>query len=420
MKQGSSVLFLSLMLSAISGCTTATSVAATNSISQADPRDAELQQCLAGLRSDAMQAKISSDTWQRYTRSIAGDYSVLERLNHQPEFKTPLWDYMAGLVDDERVDMAKQQLTANLDLLTRIEQAYGVPKEIIVSVWGVESNFGRNMGRTDIVPSLATLSCFGRRQPFFRGELFATLRILQSGDIPLERLKGSWAGAFGQTQFMPSTYERLAVDFDGDGRRDLIDSTADALASTGNFLKRGGWRTGQPWGVEARIPSTLDISAEGRRNKRSLSEWHSRGVRSVDGRALTDALGLPADTQAGLISPTGKEGPVFITLRNFDALYGYNAAESYALALAHLADRMQGAGGFITPWPTDDPPLSRQQRRDLQTLLLARGHAIGEVDGILGTLSRAAIRQEQQRLGHEPTGRGGMKLLTALQADSSL
>ena len=143
-------------------------------------------------------------------------------------------------------------------------------------------------------------------------------------------------------------------------------------------------------------------------------------MRSVDGRALTDALGLPADTQAGLISPTGKEGPVFITLRNLDALYGYNAAESYALALAHLADRMQGAGGFITPWPTDDPPLSRQQRRDLQTLLLARGHAIGEVDGILGTLSRAAIRQEQQRLGHEPTGRGGMKLLTALQADSSL
>jgi len=420
MKQGSSVLFLSLMLLAMSGCTSTTSVAATNIISQADPRDVELHQCLAGLRSDAIQAKISSDTWQRYTHSIAGDYSVLERLNHQPEFKTPLWDYMAGLVDDERVDMAKQQLTENLDLLTRIEQAYGVPKEIIVSVWGVESNFGRNMGRTEIVPSLATLSCFGRRQPFFRGELFATLRILQSGDIPLERLKGSWAGAFGQTQFMPSTYERLAVDFDGDSRRDLIDSTADALASTANFLKRGGWRTGQPWGVEARIPSTLDISAEGRRTKRSLSEWHSRGVLSVDGRALTDALALPADTQAGLISPTGKEGPVFITLRNFDALYGYNAAESYALALAHLADRMQGAAGFITPWPTDDPPLSRQQRRDLQTLLLARGHAIGEVDGILGTLSRAAIRQEQQRLGHEPTGRGGMKLLTALQADSSL
>jgi lytic murein transglycosylase len=420
MKQGSSVLFLMLMLSAISGCTTSTSIAATKPISQADPRDAELQQCLADLRSEAMQGKISHDNWQRYTHSIAGDYSVLERLNHQPEFKTPLWDYMAGLVDDERVDMAKQQLAANLDLLTRIEQTYGVPKEIIVSVWGVESNFGRNMGRTDIVPSLATLSCFGRRQPFFRGELFATLRILQSGDIPLERLKGSWAGAFGQTQFMPSTYERLAVDFDGDGRRDLIDSTADALSSTANFLKRGGWRTGQPWGVEAGIPSTLDISAEGRRSKRSLAEWHSLGVVSADGRSLTDALNLAADTQAGLISPTGKEGPVFITLRNFDALYGYNAAESYALALAHLADRMQGAGGFITPWPTDDPPLSRQQRRDLQTLLLARGHAIGEVDGILGTLSRAAIRQEQQRLGHEPTGRGGMKLLTALQADSSL
>ncbi|MDP1776787.1 MAG: peptidoglycan-binding protein, partial [Moraxellaceae bacterium] len=186
-----------------------------------------------------------------------------------------------------------------------------------------------------------------------------------------------------------------------------------------NFLKRGGWRTGQPWGVEARIPAALDISGEGRRNKRSLADWHNRGVRSVDGRALTEALGLPADTQAGLISPTGKEGPVFITLRNFDALYGYNAAESYALALAHLADRMQGAGGFTTPWPTDDPPLSRQQRRDLQTLLLARGHAIGEVDGILGTLSRAAIRQEQERLGHETTGRGGMKLLNALQADSS-
>ncbi len=416
MKQGSSVLFLSLAIAALSGCTTA---AVADPIIQHDPRHAELQQCLATLRSDALQARISSDTWRQHTQHIVGDYSVLERLNHQPEFKTPLWDYMAGLVDDERVDVARQQLSQHADLLARIEQAYGVPKEIIVSVWGVESNFGRNMGRTEIVPSLATLSCFGRRQPFFRGELFATLRILQAGHIPAERFKGSWAGAFGQTQFMPSTFERLAVDFDGDGRRDLIDSTADALASTANFLKRGGWRTGQPWGIEARIPGTLNISNEGRRTKRSLAEWHDRGVRSADGRTLTQALGLAADTPAGLVTPTGKDGPVFITLRNFDALYGYNAAESYALALAHLADRMQDAGGFITPWPTDDPPLSRQQRRELQTLLLARGHAIGEVDGILGSLSRAAITQEQIRLGHEATGRGGMKLFNALHAESS-
>lgn len=381
-----------------------------------DPRDAQLQACLSGHLPAAEAARISRETWHRHMPSLRGDYSVLERLDFQPEFRTPLWDYLAGLVDDERIEQGQQRLQQHAELLDRIESAYGVPREIVVSVWGVESNYGQNQGRVAILPALATLSCFGRRQPFFRGELFAVLRLLQQGDIPVEQLRGSWAGAFGQTQFMPTTFERLAVDFDGDGRRDLINSIPDALASTAHFLRRSGWQTGRPWGIEVSLPAGFVLEGEGRRQKRELQTWTSRGVRAVDGRPLSSALGLPGDTPAGLVAPVGPQGPAFITLRNFDALFSYNAAESYALALGHLADRLRGGGPLVTPWPTDDPPLSRAQRRELQTLLLARGHDIGEVDGILGSRSRQAIQQEQARLGHEASGRGGLKLLQALQS----
>jgi membrane-bound lytic murein transglycosylase B len=240
--------------------------------------------------------------------------------------------------------------------------------------------------------------------------LYATLRILQAGHIAPERLVGSWAGAFGHTQFMPSTFERLAVDFDGDGRRDLMDNTADALASTANFLARAGWQDGQPWGFEVKLPAGFSTSGEGRRTKRSMAEWASRGLRRVDGAPLPAG---PAN--AGLMTPAGASGPAFLVLRNFDAVYSYNAAESYGLAIAHLSDRLRGAGAFTTPWPTDDPGLSRAERRELQTLLLARGHDIGEVDGMLGDKSRAAIRTEQARVGLGNDGRAGQKLLKALR-----
>ena len=376
------------------------------------------QACLANLRSPAINAGVSASTYDRYTQNLSPDYSVIEKLNYQPEFSTPIWDYLSGLVDEERVQLGQQKLAQHREVLNRVAAAYGVPAETVVAVWGVESNFGDISGTYPLLQSLGTLSCEGRRQSYFRGEFFAAMRILQRGDLNESQLKGSWAGAFGHTQFMPSTYEELAVDFDGDGRRDLVSSTTDALASTANFLKKRGWQTGQPWGFEVKIPEGMSISGESRRNKKSLDSWINRGVVRADGTSLLqgDLLGA---SQAGLMAPAGAGGPVFLVFKNFDAIYSYNAAESYALAIAHLSDRLQGKGGFSTTWPTDDAGTSRAERREIQQFLLNRGYDIGKVDGLIGDKTRQAIRQEQNRLGLSPTGRAGQQILRAFRNENA-
>lgn len=382
---------------------------ATAATAHAQPTDDDLARCLSGLRPAALASGIGADTYDRHTRDLQADRGVLASLDAQPEFKTPIWDYLAVLVDEQRVADGTAKLNEHAEVLQRVQARYGVDPATVVAVWGVESNYGGSFGRQPIVRSLATLACEGRRQTYFRGELFAALRILQGGHFAPERFTGSWAGAFGQTQFMPSTFERLAVDFDGDGRADLFDSAADALASTANFLQRAGWREGLPWGFEVKLPAGFDAAGEGRRSKRAGSVWQARGVTRVNGEPV------PADLSLGLLLPAGPQGPAFLVTRNFDALYSYNAAESYGLAIAHLSDRLRGGGTFATPWPTDDPGLSRAQRRELQTLLLLRGHEIGEVDGLLGEKTRAAVRVEQERLGMGVDGRAGQKLLKALR-----
>ena len=373
-------------------------------------QDAAFTACLDGLRAPARAAGVSEATFALHTQGLQPDLSVIDKLNFQPEFKTPIWDYLAALVDDERVADGQARLAQHAEVLERVAQRYGVDPATVVAVWGVESNFGQSFGSAPLVQSLGTLSCLGRRQPYFRTEFYAALRILQAGHIAPEQFKGSWAGAFGHTQFMPSTFERLAVDFDGDGRADLMNSTTDALASTANFLAKAGWQSGLPWGFEVKLPPDLPTRGEGRRVKRPMSEWAARGLTRADGSPL------PATGSAGLMLPAGAQGPAFLVTRNFDAIYSYNAAESYGLAIAHLADRLRGGGPFATPWPTDDPGLSRAERRELQTLLTARGHDIGAIDGMLGDKTRAAVRAEQQRLGMEPSGRTGQKLLKALRA----
>ncbi len=370
---------------------------------------AEFDSCLNTLRAPARAAGVRDETFALHTQNLAPDMSVIDKLNFQPEFRTAIWDYLAGLVDEERVAEGRAMLTRHAETLARVSEKYGVDPATVVAVWGVESNFGQTFGKSPLVQSLGTLSCFGRRQAYFRTEFYATLRILQAGHIAPERLVGSWAGAFGHTQFMPSTFERLAVDFDGDGKADLMDSTSDALASTANFLAKAGWQSGQTWGFEVKLPEGFSTAGEGRRTKRAMGEWTSRGVKRVDGSPL------PASGSAGLMTPSGPQGPAFLVLRNFDAIYSYNAAESYGLAIAHLSDRLRGGGPFTMPWPTDDPGLSRAERREVQTLLTARGHDIGAVDGMLGDKSRVAIRAEQTRLGQEASGRAGQKLLKALR-----
>ena len=394
---------------------TVTSTTPTNQIFS--PQN-NFQQCIANLRTQAMTSGVNGSTYDRYTQNLTPDYSVIEKLNYQPEFSTPIWDYLSGLVDEERVQLGRQKLALHRDVLNRVAATYGVPAETVVAVWGVESNFGDIAGSYPLLQALGTLSCEGRRQGYFRGEFFTTMRILQRGDLTEQQMKGSWAGAFGHTQFMPSTYEELAVDFDGDGRRDLVSSTTDALASTANFLKKRGWQTGMPWGFEVRIPEGMSISDEGRRNKKSLSSWVSRGVVRADGSPLIQG-NLSESSSAGLMVPAGANGPVFLVFKNFDAIYSYNAAESYALAIAHLSDRLQGQGGFSKAWPTDDAGTSRAERREIQQFLLNKGYAIGAADGLIGDKTRQAIRQEQNRLGLSPTGRAGQQILRAFRNENA-
>ena len=377
-------------------------------------RAADLDACLAGLRPQARAHGIHGPVYDHHTRGLASDPSVLESLDYQPEFRTPIWDYLAGLVDEERVQDGKARLGEHAATLAAVEQAYGVDAATVVAVWGVESNYGRTFGKKPLLQSLATLSCAGRRQAFFRGELFALVRLLQSGDLRPEGLVGSWAGAFGHTQFMPSTYARIAVDGDGDGRRDLVGSIPDALASTANYLKRSGWQTGQPWGHEVRLPKDYTPPVSGRQSRRPLSAWLADGIVRADGQAL-----VAADTPTALLLPAGRQGPAFLVFRNYDAIFSYNAAESYALAISLLSDRLRDQPGLKAAWPTDDPGLSRAQRRELQQLLLDRGHDIGEVDGMIGAKSREAIAAEQRRLGREPDGRAGTGILQALKAEAA-
>ena len=372
------------------------------------------QSCISQLRSSGLFTGINAATWAQAAPQLQADGSVLPLLDKQPEFTMPVWDYMAVLVDEERVRDGKAAYKAWRDVLQDMGQRYGVSPYLVAGVWGVESNFGQNLGGRPLITSLSTLSCFGRRQAYFRGEFANTLRILQNGDVALEQLNGSWAGAFGQTQFMPSTFLRLAQDGDGDGHKDIVASVPDALASTANFLAKAGFRQGQAWGYEVRLPANY-TGISGRKNKQAIAYWRGLGI------TLANGATLPADLpSAGLLLPAGKEGPAFLVGKNFDTLYSYNASENYALAIAHLSDLIRQSGNsantaFVQAWPTDDPGLSRAQNRELQTLLLAKGYDIGAADGMIGEKTRAAIKTEAAKLGLPATGRAGQKLLAALQ-----
>ena len=383
---------------------------------QAPAPDPGHDACVAKLKPQAAARGVPADSFDRFMTGVVADKGVLALLDAQPEFTTPIWDYLAGLVDDERVADGKAMLETHRELLARVEAVHGVDAVTVVAVWGVESDFGRVSGQRPLLQSLSTLACFGRRQEFFRGELLATLKLLHDGDLADPGITGSWAGAFGHTQFMPGTYARIAVDFDGDGRRDLVGSIPDALASTANYLKQAGWRSGEPWGHEVTLPAGFDASLAGRTSRRPLSDWIARGLARVDGGTLA-----PSDARAAVLLPAGRNGPAFLVFRNYDAIYSYNVAESYALAIATLADRLRGGEGLKTPWPTDDAGLSRAQRRELQRLLLARGHDIGAADGIIGTNTRRAIQAEQRRLGLVPEdGRAGQRMLRTLSDETPL
>jgi glucose-6-phosphate 1-epimerase len=377
-------------------------------------------QCLDRLQAQAPSKGVPSAAFAALRPLMVWDETVLPLLDKQPEFSTPIWDYLAALVDEERVRDGKAAMQQHATVLSRIARQYAIDPFMAAAVWGVESNFGRILGGRHLLSSLASLSCAGRRQSFFQGELMASVKIVHQGHIAPEKLVGSWAGAFGQTQFMPSTFLSTAVDLDGDGRRDVVDNVGDALASTANFLKKAGWISGQPWGFEVRLPAGFDARLAGRVRKQALSRWQALGVRRVDGQALTQAdaatdSAFTFQQEVALLLPAGSDGPAFLVGRNFDAIYAYNAAESYALAIALLRDQLAGLPGMVAHWPTDDPGLSRAERRELQAMLLLKGYDIGQADGMIGDRTRKALVQVQQQLGLKPDGRAGRKTLLALQ-----
>ncbi|MCV9940044.1 lytic murein transglycosylase [Boseaceae bacterium BT-24-1] len=370
---------------------------------------ADFDSCVAGLRSAAAAKGVSGATFDRAMAGVTPDMKVIEAMNNQPEFKTPIWDYLGTLVDDEKVAEGRSMMRQHASTLAAAEQRFGVDRHTIAAVWGVESDFGKARGKMPLVQALSTGACLApRRNAFFKGELIATLQIIQRGDVRPERLFGSWAGAFGHTQFIPSTYLRLAVDGDGDGRRDLVDSIPDALHSTANFMDKAGWVTGATWGYEVRVPGGYS-GPTGRNPKQPVSSWAARGIVKFDGSALSGS------GNAGLLMPAGRNGPAFLVFKNYDAAYSYNGADSYALAISLLSDRLRGRPGVQGEWPTDDLPLSREQRRELQRLLTQRGYNVGEPDGAVGALTRAAIKDVESKIGMPQTGRPGEKVLRALK-----
>ncbi|WP_294539271.1 lytic murein transglycosylase [uncultured Rhodoblastus sp.] len=370
---------------------------------------ADFDSCKEQIKAQAAAQGISAATLARALDGLQPN-DALSFIGVQPEFSTPIWDYLSGLVDDERVIDGKQRFAEYRQAAMAAQNRFGVDAAAVVAVWGVESDFGNSFGSRPVIQSLTTLACIpNRRSDYFRHELMSALKIVDRGDVKLEDFKGSWAGAFGNTQFMPSTFLSLAVDMDGDGRRDVVGSVPDALGSTANFLRKAGWVSGLPWGFEVKLQANYR-GPSGRGGKQDLSVWAGRGLTRIDGSPLSGSGAY------GLLLPAGPQGPAFLVSRNFDAFYSYNAAESYALAIGVLSDRLKGGPGIVTPWPTDDPGLTRAERREVQARLEQRGYDVGgKHDGVMGTKTREAIAAYEQKNGLKRDGRAGKKLLAALR-----
>ena len=376
----------------------------------AEPANQSFGVWVSELRVDALEAGVSGAVFDAAFAGVEPDPRVLELDNRQPEFTRPIWGYLDMAVSSERIEDGRALFAGRRDLLDAVAARYGVPAPILVAIWGIESAYGAHTGDYSVIRSLATLAWSGRRTATFRRHLIAALLILEAGDIAPGDMRGSWAGAMGQTQFMPEAFRGYAVDQDGDGRRDLWGNQGDALASAANYLARAGWDAGASWGTEVVVPAGFPWEATGLGVKKPLSEWRQLGVRTADG------ADLPANRDmASILAPAGHRGAVFLVLGNFRAILRYNNSSAYALAVGHLADRIAGTGPFRGTWPRGDQPLSRTDKHDLQRLLTARGHETGGVDGVIGPNTRAAVRAYQRELGLVPDGYPTMALIDSLR-----
>ena len=372
---------------------------------------ANFRNCLAGLWPLAERRGVSRAVFEANVAGLTPDLRIMDLLDAQPEFTKSFWDYLDLLVNEDRIQNGRAILAQHRATFDAVEKAYGVDRHFIAAIWGVESNYGTQIGERSVIRSTATLACVGRRQDYFREEFLSALEILARGDVKADHLKGSWAGAFGPTQFMPTSFKRYAVDFDGDGRRDVVDSVPDVIASTANNLKKDGWVAGQTWGYEIVVPEGFNFMLADRSRVMAVREWERLGISRAGGKAFPRA-----DDRAYLLVPAGAQGPGFLMLQNFRVIMKYNPAEAYALAIGHLADRLRGGEPFVQAWPRHERVLTRAERYELQQHLAARGYDVGEPDGRLGGKTRNALRQFQSSVGHVPDGFASAAVLEQLRS----
>ncbi|HYD29534.1 MAG TPA: lytic murein transglycosylase [Azospirillaceae bacterium] len=369
---------------------------------------------LADLRADATAQGVRPRTLDAALRSIRLIDRVLELDSAQPEFTRPVWSYLDSAISDKRVRLGREKLEQHATLLRTVDKKTGVPPEILVAFWGVESNFGENMGNFTVVDALATLAYQGRRSAMFRAELIAALKILDAGDIGRDAMLGSWAGAMGQTQFMPTAYLRHAEDQDGDGRRDIWKSLPDVFASTARYLADAGWKPGERWGEEVVLPANFPWDLAELTTKKPVADWRRLGVRAARGGELAGT-----GETASILLPAGHTGPAFLVRDNFRVIMRYNSAISYALAVALLSDRYKGAPPLATDWPRHEQPLARPEVLEMQQRLDALGHAAGKLDGMVGLATRTAIRGFQKSIGAVPDGFATKSVLERLRTASN-
>jgi membrane-bound lytic murein transglycosylase B len=364
---------------------------------------------IESLWPDAKAHGVSHATFERAFAGVTYDPKVIAKTQKQAEFVKPVWDYLAGAVSPARVERGSDMIDDYADWFTKAQHEYGVDASTVLGIWGLETDFGGFAGSDNVIRSLATLAYAHFRGDYFRDELIAALEILEEGDISAAKMKGSWAGAMGQTQFMPSSFREFAVDFEGHGRRDIWSSAPDAIGSTANYLNKHGWRAGEPWGFEVKLPEGFSLSAADCGRFASMESFTQRGVTRADGAPM------PHSGEAQLLILAGLKGPVFLVTPNFKVIKSYNNSTSYALAVALLGDRAMGGDGLYAAWPVRERGLTLAQARDMQTRLKKMGYNVGEIDGKFGETGQSALRAYQERKGLIPDGYPTLALLSRLR-----
>ena len=375
-----------------------------------DGSEAGFRDWVEGFRTKALEAGVPAAVYDREMRTAEYLPDVVARDRRQTEFTKTIWDYLDIAVSADRVALGREALEKHADLLARIEAGYGVEKEVVAAIWGLESAYGTYRGDTDTLSALATLAYDGRRAAFFEAQLLQVLEIVDQGHVARSALRGSWAGAMGHTQFMPSSWAEFAVDFDGDGRRNIWgDDPADALASTANYLRHWGWVKGQPWGLEVTLPEGFDYDQTTERVVKPVAEWRALGVAPAAGGAL------PEGQEASVLLPAGHTGPAFLIYPNFRVIEKYNLADAYVIGIGHLSDRLRGGPAIAAPWPRHWRALTLEERKELQAALVALGLDTGGVDGRVGPKTIAAVKAWQKARGDVADGYPGPDVLTGLR-----